>query len=130
MSDLRDELRTYVEELRDRWRVATADEFERGFGRAERQIADEIERRFLQPGTKIPVVCSDTVPEGTGWLVTPADLRKAAEPLFLVYFREKGAQAWNDGPFEFTSEAEAHHCYRAWALDGIHEAKIERKAVI
>jgi hypothetical protein len=126
MSDLREQLRAYVAALRERAAEATADEFERGYGRSEADTADEIERLFLQPQRKIPVICSDVVPEGKAWLVTDADLRKATEPRFLVYFREKGAPKWMEGPFEFNSEAQAHHCYRAWALDGIHEAKIEK----
>jgi len=45
---------------------------------------------------------------------------------FLVYVREKGRAEWLN-PFQFTSEAAARDCYRAWAFDGIHEAKMETR---
>lgn len=48
------------------------------------------------------------------------------ESYYLIYFREKGQAEWS-GPMEFTSEAEALQCYQAWALDGIHEGKMETR---
>ncbi len=52
--------------------------------------------------------------------------RTKPESYYLVYFRERGKAEWKY-PFEFTSEAQAWHCYQAWACDGIHEAKMETR---
>ena len=96
------------------------------------QVGDELERDITAVGDRVTKL--EHWMRLNGQRVDSLERRQSAlesagtqaQPeWWLVSFREKGDEVWQD--FEtFDSEVEARHCYRAWALDGIYEAKIEK----